>query len=44
MKDGKAVNIKITLDYAEANKRPTGFNVKYEIGDSKKEIYLSNGG
>ncbi|WP_126938266.1 DNA/RNA non-specific endonuclease [Veillonella sp. CHU740] len=44
LKDGKAVNINITLDYAEANKRPTGFNVKYEIGEFKDEIYLSNGG
>ena len=44
LKDGKSVNIKITLDYAEANKRPTGFNVKYEIGEFKDEIYLSNGG
>lgn len=44
LKDGKAVNIEIALDYAEANKRPTGFNVKYEIGEFKDEIYLSNGG
>ena len=41
---GKTVNVKITLDYAEANKRPTGFNVEYIVGDSKKEIYLPNGG
>ena len=44
LKDGKTVNIEIALDYAEANKRPTGFNVEYIVGDSKKEIYLPNGG
>ena len=44
LKNGETVNVKIILDYTEANKRPTGFNVEYIIGDSKKEIYLSNGG
>ena len=44
LKNGETVNVKIILDYTEANKRPTGFNVEYMIGDSKKEIYLSNGG
>ena len=41
---GKNVNVKITLDYVEVNKRPTGFHVEYIIGDSKQEIYLPNGG
>ena len=41
---GKNVNVKITLDYAEVNKRPTGFHVEYIIGDSKQEVYLPNGG
>lgn len=41
---GKNVNVKITLDYEEVNKRPTGFHVEYIIGDSKQKIYLPNGG
>ncbi len=44
LKDGKTVNIEITLDYTETNKRPTGFNVVYKIGDFKDKTYFSNGG
>ena len=44
LKDGKTVNIEIALDYTGTNKRPTGFNVVYKIGDFKDKTYFSNGG